>query len=115
MIDWCRNVTKHTYQRICIKPLFPAHFSSDFKIDIHYCCYIYLFILYFLVKTIVIVSPYHTINSILLFVNNFFWFRSVPQNTNIRVGIGTLRNETEPSDILSIHPTAFYLFSELQL
>ena len=40
----------------------------------------------------------NTRNSISLhiFVKKFFWFRSVPQNTNTRVGIGTFRNKTEP-------------------
>ena len=95
MIDWCRNVTKHTYQRNCIKPLSLAHFSSDFKIDIHYCFFIYLFIQYFLVKTIFIVSPNHTINSILLFVNNFSGsvpFRKIPIPVWVLVLCGTKRN-----------------------
>ena len=98
MIDLCSflNVTKHAYQRNCISPLLPVHlFQSDFKINIHHCIHIYMYTIFDGKNFLHCISTsFHKLH--ITVCAKFFWFRSVPQNTNIRVGFGTLRKETEP-------------------
>ena len=99
IIDSCSSlsVTKHAYQRNYISPLFPVNLlPSDFKINIHNCINIYMYMyIIFDGNFFNIVSPYQTINYILLFVHKFFWFRSAKYQYPCwysRVLCGTKRN-----------------------
>ena len=99
MIDWCRNVIKHTYQRIGIKPLISIRW-------INYCIHIYMHAI-LPRKTFYIVSPYHEHKIHITVCEHFFSgsvpFRKIPISVWVSVLCGTKRNHLKKLKIFFYH------------